>query len=84
MSKDGLTACVQNQSGENGFAYLTSGTTAGNFAFLVVDQTAAFSATTNDKGDDLPIQTRAEGVIVAGNFDSVTVSSGTVRAYYSE
>ena len=78
-SKENLNAGL----GSEGFSVITSsdGATAGRFYALVpYDGTPVLSASSRiANGDDLP-----EGVLVTtvfGDFDEVTVTSGTVLAY---
>ena len=71
---------LKESSGKSGFSYVT-GTKTGNFAYLVVDTALAEFSAVGDQCDDLPSVARSEGIIIAGSFSSVTVTSGAVRAY---
>ena len=73
---------IQKESaGKHGFVNVTGTTKAGLFSYLVPDAGAAtFSAVSQD-GDNLLSGERQSGEVVSGQFTSVTVSEGTVRAY---
>lgn len=62
-----------------------SGTVEGTFAYLQADTDCEYSATSSYGTDgDLPNQFRSEGSLKAGLYTSVTVTSGTVTAYYQK
>ncbi len=72
----------RDSAGAAGFKYITGATLEGNFVYLVCDTDATFSAVTvMHDSDDLPSVARSEGMVIAGLFSSVTVTSGSVRAY---
>lgn len=70
--------------GRNGFEEVTGSSSGGPYhALMPVGGEATLSATTvSGFGDDLSSATIAEGVVIVGRFDSVTVTSGTVLAYH--
>lgn len=77
-----LINLIQSFSGFKGFKIVTSANSplAGRFFTLVPDGDLEFSAVSRI-GDALPAATRQEGIPINGDFTSVSVTSGRVRAY---
>lgn len=71
---------LNKMAGNSGFRYLTSGTHVISGRFIVCDTISTYSALSKN-GDDLPQAQRAEGIVVAGEFTSITISTGSVRVY---
>ena len=80
MSNVGLNI-EKESAGKHGFVNVTGGTETGLFAYLVPDAGAATFSATSQVDSDLLSGERQSGEVVAGQFTSVTVTAGTVRAY---
>ena len=73
---------IQKESaGKHGFVNVTGTTVTGLFSYLVPDAGASTFSATSQVDSDLLLGERQSGEVVAGQFDSVTVTVGTVRAY---
>lgn len=74
------------QIGAYGFKEVTgtSSPTSGYYVALVPSGGSADMSATSKEGDNLSAGTYAEGSAILGKFSQVAVTSGTVRAYYSE
>ena len=72
---------VTSSAGQKGFDYITGTVTGKKYAYLVCDVDSTFEATAI-QGDNLPSKGRSEGIVIAGGYSGVVVTSGAVRGYH--